>query len=251
MTDRKLKNGALIRGRVGNYLFADIRQLQLSSLKLAKRFAARDEYSLAASKLLFSQLIQFTFNPKWIVKLEKPKLFRRVGRERDVLDTAGSLSDGGRFNIGGAQASSLVIKAFPNVGNKRSALYLGEDANIVRKEYGDFGVPCSVALTYVVQLKRKKNLALIDLKLVMKDLEKLIPNIGEIVEVNSMNGKWVDLKQPTPSQILGQWLMSVAPEGTNGIRFPSSHDSKSSNICLYFNDTISCKQILSASVFNS
>lgn len=238
-----------IKGRHGVHLFTDIRTLQWSILNLMNFFSSRDNFNLAASKLLFSQLKQCTFDPKWVIKIEDPKLFRRVGPGRDVLDTAGSLSDGGRFNIGGAQASSLVTKSFSGFGNKRSALYVGEDPTIVRKEYGDFDLPNSKAITYSLHLRRRKSVSLIDLKLVIKDLERSIPNIRKILGNSSMNGKWVDLKQPSPSQILGHWLIDLAPKGTIGIRFSSYHDSKSSNICLYFNDTNSCKNLLSASIF--
>lgn len=108
---------------------------------------------------------------------------------RDVLDTAGSLSDGGRFNIGGAQASSHNSKAFLGIGGKRSALYLGEDVVVVRKECGDFAMPDSKAATYSVHLKRRKHIDLIDVTLALNSLSNSIPNINEIIGSDSRDTK--------------------------------------------------------------
>jgi hypothetical protein len=236
----------VVKGRHGIHIFQDIRTLQWSILKLTELFSNRDSFNLAASKLLFKQLKQCSFDPKWIKKIDNPEFYRRVGPKRDVLDTAGSLSDGGRFNIGGAQSSSQNSKAFLGIGGKRSALYLGQDVTVVRKEYGDFGMNASRAVTFSVRLRRRKYIDLIDVTLAINNLSKSIPNLKDILGADSMNGKWGDLKQPAPSQIFGHWLMNQAPVGTIGIKFPSSHDNKSLNICLYFEDSIACKKLLIA-----
>lgn len=236
----------VVKGRHGIHIFQDIRTLQWSILKMSELFSNRDTFNLLASKLLFKQLKQCSFDLKWIKKFENPELYRRVGPKRDVLDTAGSLSDGGRFNMGGAQSSTHTSKAFAEIGGKRGALYLGENITVVQKEYGDFGMPGSKAVTYSIQLKRKKYIDLIDATLAINSLSKSIPNIKDILGSDSMNGKWIDLKQPTPSQIFGHWLMSHSPKGTAGIKFPSTHDTNSSNICLYFEDSAACKKLLKA-----
>jgi hypothetical protein len=236
----------IVKGRHGIHIFGDFRTLQWSMLKLTGFFSTRDSFNLSASKLLFKQLQQCSFDLKWMRRIEQPEYFRRVGPKRDVLDTAGSLSDGGRLNIGGAQCSSLSSKLFLGIGGKRSALYLGEDAAIVRKEYGDYEIPGSKAITYSICLKRRKSILLVDFNLAVNSLSKSIPNIKEILGSDSMNGKWGDLKQPAPSQIFGHWLMQHAPKETLGIKFPSSHDMRSSNVCLYFDDTNTCKNILKA-----
>jgi hypothetical protein len=74
-----------------------------------------------------SLLEPLTFESAWIKPYFRQTYYRRVGRLIDVLDTAGSLSDGGRYNIGGAQTSSMAVKEFGNIGRKKSALYICED----------------------------------------------------------------------------------------------------------------------------
>ena len=239
-------NTIVVKGRHGIHIFQDIRSLQWTILKLSEYFSNRDTFNFLASKLLFKQLKICYFGPSWVKRFDNPIFFRRVGPKRDVLDTAGSLSDGGRFNIGGAQTSSRSSATFNGLGGKRSALYLGENRTVVQKEYGDFAMPGSKAITYSIKLKKRKHIDLIDVTLAINALSKSIPNIKEILGSDSMNGMWVDLKQPTPSQIFGHWLMAHSPKGTQGIRFPSTRDHKSSNICLYFEDTIGCKKLLKA-----
>jgi hypothetical protein len=193
---------------------------------------------------LFEQLQTCSFNRSWLNTIEHPHLYRRVGPNRDVLDTAGSLSDGGRHNIGGAQSSTQVTNTFSPIGSKRSALYLGEDPLVVRKEYGDEGVPGSKAITYSIKLRRRKHLILIDAHRAITDLIKSVPDISEIVGTASMNGKWVDLKQPAPSQIFGHWLMHNASKNADGIRFPTAHGGGGWNVCLFFADSKACKKML-------
>ena len=88
----------------------------------------------------------------------------------------------------------------------RSALYLGEDAAVVRLEFGDANMPGSTAVSYAVHLRRRAKLHLIDIEAVLAALEIQIPDLKAMVGNASMNGKWIDLKYPIPSQILGHWL---------------------------------------------
>lgn len=236
----------VIRGRHGVHLFHDFQTLKWLLLKLSADFRSRDSFNLSASRFLHEQLKNCAFDRAWLLKVDAPQYFRRVGPDRDVLDTAGSLSDGGRHNIGGAQSSTGTSATFKPIGAKRSALYLGEDPIVVRKEYGDDGVPGSKAVTYAVTLKRRKSLLLIDASKAINDLTKTIPDIVNIVGTASMNGKWIDLKQPAPCQIFGHWLIANAPVRTDGIRFPTAHGGKAWNVCLFFTDTKACKKTLKA-----
>lgn len=237
----------VIRGRHGIHVFRNLQALKWSILRYSAEFRSRDSFNQTTSKFLYEQLRKCEFKSDWIVKVDTPRYFRRVGFTRDVLDTAGSLSDGGRFNIGGAQSSSIVTNLFRPIGEKRCALYVSEDASIARKEFGDAKIPRSTALTYSITLRRKKSLALIDVKRALSDLSRKIPEIRDLIGSSSMNGKWVDLKRPAPCQVFGHWLIHHAPKNTNGIRFPSSHDDTVSNVCIFVADTVECKRILKAS----
>ena len=242
----KTINIFVISSRFGIHIFPDDGTLNWQILKISHRFAERDNRNYKASKLLFQQLSRCSFDRKWVKTVKEPTFYRRVGKTRDVLDTAGSLSDGGRFNLGGAQSSSSTAKSFHPLGNKRSALYLGTDPSVVRKEYGDYDAVRSTAITYSIQLKRKQILRLVDFTAALKGLSTSIPYIKELIGAKSMNGNWGDLKQPAPSQILGHWLITNAPKDTIGIEFPSTHAATSQNTCLFFNDTAACKNLLKA-----
>jgi hypothetical protein len=174
-----------------------------------------------------------------------PAYYRRVGKNRDVLDTAGSLSDGGRYNIGGAQTSTTALKQFGPIGRKKSALYLCEDSTLVRKEFGDEGMAGSTAVTYTITAISGEAFNLIEMDSVLAGLASAIPNIESLTGSPSMQGTWVDIKFPAPIQVLGHWLRHNAPEGTHGIRFKSSLGDFY-NICLFFNDTKECKEKLAA-----
>jgi hypothetical protein len=154
-------NTIVVKGRHGIHIVQDIRSLQWTILKISEHFSNRDTFNFLASKLLFQQLKTCHFDPNWVKRFDSPEFFRRVGPNRDVLDTAGSLSDGGRFNIGGAQTTSRSSAAFNGLGGKRCALYLGENRTVVQKEYGDFDMPGSKAVTYSIYLKRRKYIDLV------------------------------------------------------------------------------------------
>jgi len=237
--------------RGGGWLIESVRQLKAEMLRLSAHFRDQDRYRQAAAKYLVTELSHCTFEKAWLINVDRPVYFRRVGQHRDVLDTAGSLSDGGRFNIGGAQASSRATEQLGAFCGKRSALYLGENAAIVRMEYGDFGMPGSTAITHSVSLKRRAKLNLIDIEAALNSLASQIPDLKAMVGNASMNGKWVDIKYPMPCQILGHWLIANAPKKTEGIRFPTTHAAGGWNVCLFFADTRACKQLLKAAASNS
>ena len=133
----------------------------------------------------------------------------------------------------------------------RSALYLGEDAAVVRLEFGDANMPGSTAVSYAVHLRRRAKLHLIDIEAVLAALEIQIPDLKAMVGNASMNGKWIDLKYPMPSQILGHWLMANAPRKADGIRFPTAHGAVGWNVCLFFADTRACKTLLKATALDN
>lgn len=234
----------IILAHHGTHIFKSFRLLEQLKLRLESILKTEEHLRLSESRYLFQLLQGLKFNPNWVFKHEKPIYYRRVGRNRDELDVAGSLSDGGRFNLGGAQTSSQFRNEFTPIGNKCGAIYLGEDIVTTQKEFGDFGMPGSTAITYQVQLKRRKYLNLIEVENVLKDLSLPIPNIRSLIGTQSMNGCWGDLKIPSPSQILGHWLMQHAEMNVDGLRFCSTHDKNYFNVCLYMPDARAVKKLL-------
>ena len=96
--------------RGGGWLIESVRQLKAEIRRLSAHFRDQDRYRQAAAKYLATELATCTFDKSWLMTVDHPAYFRRVGKSRDVLDTVGSLSDGGRLNIGGAQASSRAAE---------------------------------------------------------------------------------------------------------------------------------------------
>ncbi|MES2615966.1 MAG: RES domain-containing protein [Bdellovibrionota bacterium] len=228
----------------GTHIFTNFGAFEKLKLRLESILKTEEHLRLSESRHLFQLLKGLKFNANWVFKHEKPIYYRRVGRNRDELDVAGSLSDGGRFNLGGAQTSSQFRNEFNPIGNKRGAIYLGEDIVTTQKEFGDWGMLGSTATTYQVQLKRRKYLNLIEVENVLKDLSLPIPNIRSLIGTQSMNGCWGDLKIPSPSQILGHWLMEHAQTNTDGLRFCSTQDKNYFNVCLYMPDARAAKKLL-------
>ena len=130
----------IVAGISGDHIFKDFRYFRLLLTRIEKVTKSAAKLNQSQSNYLFKLLEPLTFESDWIKQSFRQTYYRRVGRLIDVLDTAGSLSDGGRYNIGGAQTSSTVVKEFGIIGRKKSALYICEDLNGVRKEYGDEGM---------------------------------------------------------------------------------------------------------------
>ena len=94
-------------------------------------------------------------------------------------------------------------------------------------------------MTYTVTTLTKDLFNLIEMDAVLISLTSAIPDINALIGTPAMNGTWVDIKSPAPSQILGHWLRLHAPNGTQGIRFKSAYDH-GYNICLFFQDAREC-----------
>ncbi len=237
----------IVAGISGDHIFKDFRYFRLLLTRIEKVTKSAAKLNQSQSNYLFKLLEPLTFESAWIKPYSRPMYYRRVGRLIDVLDTAGSLSDGGRYNIGGAQTSSTAVKEFGNIGRKKSALYICEDLKGVRKEYGDEGMAKSTAVTYEVKAATSDALNLIEIDAVLISLSSAIPNIADLVAMSSMAGTWVDIKYPAPTQILAHWLRKNAPENTDGIRFKSAVGNYY-NVCLFFHDARECKARLFAVV---
>lgn len=137
------------------------------------------------------------------------------------LTIVGSISDGGRFNIGGAQMSSV----FPDLC-KKGALYLASTEECARAE------ACKpIGKHKLYKVESENPLKLWDLKKVIKDLD--YPNL--LNEVYASHGEriWAYQKVPTISQILADHLRK---KGGAGLVFNSTVCKEDLNIALFFDD---------------
>lgn len=243
-----LKEKTILSSNSGILILPNIKGIKLIEFRINQGSKYKGNQRLLQSRFLFLILKNISFNSDWITKYESPVYFRRVRAIRDVLDIAGSLSDGGRLNIGGSQTSSSVRQEFSPIGDKRAALYLGEDLDIIKKEYSDCVITNKSVLDYQIKFRNRKFINLIDIEKVFKSLEVLIPNFETFTQGRSINSLWGDYKFPLPTQILGHWLMDNAGKRVDGIRFPSIYDNTKYNVCLYFNDTKDSKKNLKATL---
>ena len=137
------------------------------------------------------------------------------------LTIVGSISDGGRFNIGGAQRTSI----FPDL-LKKGVLYLTSTAKCAKAEAAK---PIGKHKLYRVQSKGP--LRLWDLKKVIKELD--YPNLLDEVYAGHAESIWAFQKVPTISQILADHLRKI---GGDGLVFNSTVCKEDMNIALFFND---------------
>lgn len=213
------------------YLLYKIQSLSDSDNYLSKK-------RLVESRFFYDQILsKINFNPNWIKNYNNPIYYRRVCEMFDPLDIAGSLSDGGRFNIGGSQASTKYSELFKPIGQKQACLYFAENPKIARIEFGDIDMLNSSALSYKITLKSIEVINLIELDLVLNDISTQFTNVAQNLNNYSINAKWGDIKYPEVTQILGHWLKYYSKGKAHGIRFKSSKDQNYYNICFYLKDT--------------
>lgn len=146
-------------------------------------------------------------------------VFRSVAPAFDVWSVAGSLADGGRFNIGGAQQ----IPELPNI-RKFSSLYVASSLECTLAETAK---PHGKIKCYKMTLK--KEMTLWDLNKVITELDH--PSLKEIINLIPVDAIWGYQKIPMVSQILAAFLKS---KGGNGIIYPSVKMPSEQNISLFF-----------------
>jgi hypothetical protein len=239
-------NGVIVKGKYGAWGFpnATKRLFEVCEQQLIER----DQQFLETSKYLHHYLRKFTFDRKWIVTEKQPVLYRRVpgvGPASDPLSVTGSFGCGGRFNMGASQVNKTAKQVFSNLAFPRGAHYSSNRSVTARKEYGDYGMPASTAITYRLTLKRRKRFKLIDVDAAVSDLEVYFAALPKIVRAGSLGGTYADIKNVIPTQLFGHWLMNACPiSGVDGLRFESQVDQGGTNYCLYIPNDAACKSLL-------
>lgn len=142
----------------------------------------------------------------------------------DPLSIAGSLKDGGRFNIGGPQFINDK-KLFPGLAS-RGCLYAAESQQCARLEAGS---PLGKAEEY--SLLPQKKFQLWNLSDIIVQLD--IPGLLEQVKAIPMSAAWSAQKSPLASQLLAAYLRDI---GGDGVIFPSTKDPNSNIMAFFFKD---------------
>ena len=182
----------------------------------------------------------------WILSIKKSSFngIRAIYGNYDPLDIAGTLADGGRLNIGGAQQQSKKYK-------KMAGLYFADSVETALQELSlPIATNIVLPIFYQVEFKDKKEtLKLFNLDNVLLDLDKIITlpsNISTLCSSSPFAGNWGDQKIPAPSQIVGQWLRNLSL--CEGITFRSTKNSSGFNYFLFLKDTNSAKINLKSKV---
>jgi hypothetical protein len=136
------------------------------------------------------------------------------------LSIIGSISDGGRFNVGGAQ----ICPEFFNV-KKAGALYAASTLACCYLEMS--GNPTGKPDEY--ELTPKKTFKFWDLAKVLTELNN--PALDDLVKAAPLEAIWGYQKVPLISQLLAHHLREL---GGDGIAFPSTKDQKAINLCFFF-----------------
>lgn len=169
--------------------------------------------------LSFNNFLQFkniSITPK--LKLSE-SIFRIVSTAYEVWSLAGSLSDGGRFNIGGAQQCATI----PHL-KKFASLYT---ASTLECAMAEIAKPMGYSRCF--KLTPKKEMELWDLNKVIEELDH--PTLKDLVNSIPTEAIWGFQKVPLVSQILAAYLKS---KGGDGIIFPSVKLPSAYNISLFF-----------------
>lgn len=153
------------------------------------------------------------------LKSFKKDVFRFTNPDYAPTTIVGSISEGGRFNIGGPQ-----VRAEFSTLDKAGCLYTASSAECALAEavqpHGKHKL---------FQLSPKKNLQLWDLNSTIEMLK--YPNLIDLVRASPVEALWVLKKTPSIPQILASKLRRI---GGDGIMFESTKLSGHSNIAFFF-----------------
>lgn len=159
----------------------------------------------------------------------KRSVYRIVYGGYNPLSIAGSLAAGGRFNIGGAQVSSL----FPNF-SMRACLYAASTINCARKEVGEMR-----GITQEFEIKPNRTLHLWDLNKII-DQHIVYPNIRDFIDESPLAARWELQKIPKISQILAHYLRQI---GGDGLIYPSTKDRRDNILAFFIKDDVEAQKL--------
>lgn len=148
------------------------------------------------------------------------------------LSLYGSLSNGGRFNLGNCQ----ILKEFKI--NPFAALYLANNLQCAVDEY-THGTKLTTK-DKKFSLTPVKSFELWNADRVVEYLD--IPNIKNLVNQGRVLDSWAYYKVPMPSQILGNWLKEI---GGDGIIFRSTQHLKARCVALFAKDDAHASSLFS------
>lgn len=198
------------------------KNLRKLALSLVHSYSTRLENDLlAAFKLYYwlktNPVANLPFNP-W-----HDPIYRVIYGNFHPLSIAGSLADGGRFNIGGAQ--QIPPKAMPGL-RKAACLY---GASSTRCALAEAAEP--VGNYRMFRLTPKKEFQLWNLGTVLSNFN--YPGLAARVNTTPMSRCWGLQKSPLESQILAHHPRDI---GGDGIIYDSQKDPDGKTLAFFLKD---------------
>lgn len=157
-------------------------------------------------------------------------VYRVVSTGLPPLSIAGNLSDGGRFNIGGAQQHQL----FTGI-KKAGCLYA---ASSLRCALDEAAKPLGQFVKY--KLVPTRAFKIWDLREVIDHLDW--PGLDELITASPVDAIWGYQKVPLIPQLLGSHLRGL---GGDGIKFKSVKDGTALNLAFFFRHDQECAEAFS------
>jgi hypothetical protein len=199
---------------------------------LAHSYAQRLQRDLFAALRLHHWLAANPVTSRPAISWRDP-IYRIVYGDFDPLSITGSLSDGGRFNMGGAQQlPATVISGL----RKAACLYGASTIHCAKLEAAEPLGHCRV-----FRLVPKKPLTLWDLGAALSVTK--YPGLAARVNATPMSQRWALQKSPLESQILAHHLRDI---GGDGIVHRSQKDANGQVFAFFLRDDSAAHQTFDA-----
>jgi hypothetical protein len=211
------------------------------------------------SKEFIKVIPDLVYDSSWEKLIKAPSFYRIVNPAYKPYAVSGSLSDGGRMNIGGSQNGPFRISEFTDLCKKQGALYVCSSwETAVWETFGrdaDFNYAVkqikahSNKKVHEFTLTRSHEIIVIDFEAAYRALQPTFRLDYFFAITSDMNGSWPDLKAPAPIQLFAAWLMKNSP-AAKGLEFLSTVDLQGgTNYALYFVDDHDASQFLQGAAF--
>jgi len=197
-----------------------------------KNYSTRLKVDLKKSAALWQQLQERNRPESEYIEWKQP-VIRIIYGGYNPLSIAGSLANGGRFNIGGSQYIKHE-KLFPSI-SVQGCLYAAETSACARLEGSS---PIGKFKEYL--LIPEKNFQMWNLSRIIAQLD--IPGLLDEVNATPMSAAWATQKSPLASQLLATYLRSI---GGDGVVFPSTKKPEKNILAFFFRDDEESKKAFS------
>ncbi len=201
------------------HVFGDIKEAQRLANQFKRAKKAKLETDLVNGIAFWNWITQQTLPTAKPDVPWKAPVFRLTYGGFSPRSIVGSIADGGRFNVGGAQ----ICPELPEV-KKAGCLYAASTLSCCYLEAsGPTGKPDEFQLTPT------KTYMMWDLAKIIAELKH--PGLEDLLKASPMAASWGYQKVPMIPQLLAHFLRNL---GGDGLFFPSTKDPSALNLAFFF-----------------